>query len=664
VSQFGELRGIRGLKPRPRREVVPYVLGQADLFSAADGNPFQEGTDTGTAVGVDGKIGLTTNLTADFTLNPDFGQVEADPSEVNLTAFETFFEEKRPFFIEGSEIFDVRLANVIPGSHFTRDMMFYSRRIGAPPPHSPDLADGEYAFEPLRSSILGAVKLTGKTAGGLSVGVLESLTAREEAEIDALGARRRETTAPLTNFLVGRAQQDFRGGDTSAGLIVTSVDRDITDAQLEFVPAHAMSAGADVYHYFGGRQWLLEANAAFSHLRGTASAIDEVQTSSARYFQRPDNDYADYDPTRTSIGGHGGSARIRRLPKGGNLSFQTGMAWRSPGFEINDIGFMNRADEINQYGWVGYQIRNPFGIFRRMEFNANEWMDWDFGGTPVRRAVNTNAHAHFRNNWRLSGSITRDAEHVSNHELRGGPSALVPGRWSYNLSAFTDERRRLSFGTGMTGHAADDASGMQRTLWMDVAYRPTNALTVVLSPSIGRNEAELQYVDTVDGNGGDRYLFGRLEQDTRALTVRVDLAITPNLTVQYYGAPFASRGRYPDLKRITDPRAEEFRDRFAVFPSSAVAVSDGEVFIDEDGDGTSDYSTDVPDFDVRELNSTLVARWEYRPGSLVYLVWSQARSDDVLRTGEVFSFRRGLGQTFEVPSHDVFLIKFSRWFSF
>ena len=663
VSQFGELRGIQGLKPRPRRELLPYVVAKAERFEQEPGNPFRDGDSAGISVGLDGKLGLTSNLTADFTLNPDFGQVEADPSEVNLTAFETFFEEKRPFFIEGNDIFEVRLAPVIPGSHFTRDRLFYSRRIGVAPPHSPDLADNEYANEPAQSSILGAAKLTGKTAGGLSIGVLESITGHEHAEIDRFGLRRREATAPLTNFLVGRAQQDLRGGNTLLGLIVTSMDRRIEDTHLDFLTAHALSAGADFAHYFGGRNWLFEANAAMSRLSGSATAIDDVQTSSARYFQRPDNDHVTYDPTRTSLGGHGGSARLRRTGEKTNLSFQGGAAWRSPGFEINDLGFMSRADEINQFGWVGYQFRNPFSIFRRLELNANQWLDWDFGGAPLRRAANTNAHAHFKNNWRLGGGVTRDGEYVSNTELRGGPSSLWPGRWSYESYVMTDQRRRLSVETGTFGNAGDEDSGGARTFWMDLTYRPTNALSITLSPSVGRNDPEMQYVDTVSYQGSDRYLFGRLNQDTKALTVRLDFSITPNVTLQYYGAPFSSRGRYTDLKRITDPRADDYRSRFQTFAPESVRPVGDRYALDEDGDGTADYVIDSPDFDVREFNSTLVARWEYRPGSLVYLVWSQARSDEALRAGDGLTFRRGLGQTFDVPAHDVFLIKFSKWFA-
>ncbi len=397
-----------------------------------------------------------------------------------------------------------------------------------------------------------------------------------------------------------------------------------------------MSAGADFAHYFGGRSWLFEANAAMSHLRGSATAIDEVQTSSARYFQRPDNDHATYDPTRTSLGGHGGSARLRRTGEKTNLSFQGGAAWRSPGFEINDLGFMSRADEINQFGWVGYQFRNPFSIFRRLELNANQWLDWDFGGAPLRRAVNTNAHAHFKNNWRAGGGVTRDGEHVSNTELRGGPSSLWPGRWSYDGYVFSDERRRVFAEVGdlrpRRGRGQRERADPLARPHLAPDQRPEHHLEPLRQPatipSCSTSTPRPSRAPTVISSGGSN-------QDTKALTVRLDFSITPNVTVQYYGAPFVSSGRYSDLKRITDPRAEEYRSRFQSFaperrPPRRRFLSAGR------GRRRQRPTTpiDRPDFDVREFNSTLVARWEYRPGSLVYLVWSQARSDEALRAGD------------------------------
>jgi hypothetical protein len=399
-------------------------------------------------------------------------------------------------------------------------------------------------------------------------------------------------------------------------------------------------------------------------VRGSREAIEEVQTASARYFQRPDNTEASFDPTRTSLGGHAGSLRVTRTASNSPFRFQTGAAWRSPGFEVNDLGFLRRADEVNQFGWAAYQLRNPFSVFRRLEWNVNEWLDWDFGGNFLRAAANTNAHATFRNNSRVGGGVSRQWESLSNTELRGGPSSRWPGAWEYSAYVGSDQRRKLNFSAGIDGLSGDEGSERFRRLWLDLSYRPTNALNVTLSPSFGRTRREMQYVDTQPYGAEDRYLFGSLDQGTLALTLRVDFSITPNLTVQYYGAPFASSGSYAALKRITDPRAPAYRDRFQVFAPDQIALdaAAGVYRVDEDRDGSVDYSFDRPDFDVRDFNSTLVVRWEYRPGSQIYLVWSQAREDDALDPGGL-RFGPGMREAFGGKSHDVFLVKFSKWFS-
>jgi len=661
VSRFGELHGLKDVKPKRRVELLPYGVASAERFPGEAGNPFRDGSDSSLAGGLDGKLGLTSDLTLDFTINPDFGQVEADPSEVNLTAFETFFPERRPFFVEGKDIFELRLAPAITGGPFARDTLFYSRRIGRAPSHSPELEDGAHALEPANSSILGAFKLSGKTANGLTIGVLEGLTARERAQVSSGGDRRFESVEPRTNYFVGRLRQDLRGGQTQLGMMVTSVMRDIDDPQLDFLPSRAHAGGVDVSHYFRQRDYRIEANLLLSQLGGSERAMEEIQTSSARYFQRPDNDHATLDTDRTDLTGHAGSIRFTRTNNSA-FRFQTGVAWRSPGFEINDLGFMRSADEINQFTWAGYVIREPFSVFRQLSVNVNQWLDWDFGGRLLRKAFNTNAHAWFRNNYQLGGGVTRYAESVSNTELRGGPASRWPGAWEYHGYTQSDWRRRFNAGVFVFGRVGDSGSGRFFDVNLDLTVRPTNALTVTLSPSLSKNRQEMQYIDTGAFGDESRYLFGSLEQKTVSLTIRLDLALRPNLTVQYYGSPFASTGRYTDHKRIVAPLAERYRDRFAVFGPDQIRAEDGDYLVDENRDGRVDYSFGDPDFDSREFNSTLVVRWEYRPGSLLYLVWSQARSDGVLRRDDL-GFGRGLRDVFDVPPHDVFLIKLSKWFS-
>ncbi len=663
VSNFGELRGLKNLKPKRRIELVPYAVASADSFPAEAGNPFRDGSASEIDGGIDGKIGVTNNLTIDFTVNPDFGQVEADPSQVNLSAFETFFEEKRPFFIEGNNIFDLRLAPAITGGPFTRDRLFYSRRIGRQPGHDPEVPDDAFVDAPHNTTILGAFKLSGKTAKGLSIGILESVTAEETAAIDSGGERSRATVEPLTSYFAGRLLKDFRKGDTQVGGMLTAVNRKIDDEALELMREDAYAGGLDLSHYFHKRDYRFEAAVFASQLRGSSEAILEAQESSARYYQRPDNDYVTLDPSRTSLSGHAGSLRLSRTSNH-QLVFQTGAAWRSPGFEINDLGFMRAADGINQFTWVAYQQRNPVKVFDRFAVNGNQWLDWDYGGNFLSSRFNVNGNAQFRNKVHAGGGLTRQQEEVSNTRLRGGPSSKWPGSWSGSAWVNSDRRKSLSFNFGTWMRRGDEGSAEDREIWGGVTWRPSDAVRLSLSPRVVDSRREMQFVDTLDSGGEDRFVFGAIDQETTVLNLRFDYSITPDLTVQFYASPFVSTGRYSAFKRITDPRASGYRNRFEVFDAGQIAYDSGdEVFeVDEDRDGTADYSFDDPDFDVREFNSNLVIRWEYRPGSAIFLVWSQVRDESSLIRGGR-DFGEELDQLFSAPAEDVVLLKVSKWFS-
>ena len=662
VSRFGELRGLDGLQPKRRIELLPYAVASGERHEAEAGNPFRDGRAEQLDLGLDGKIGVTNNLTLAFTVNPDFGQVEADPSEVNLTAFETFFQEQRPFFIEGKEILDLRLAPAITGGSFARDTLFYSRRIGRAPAHDPDVADGAHVDVPGFTRILGAFKLSGKTASGLSIGLLESVTARERAAIDLDGERSRLTVEPLTSYFVGRVQQDFDDGESQIGGMVTAVNRDLEE-HLDALRREAYAVGLDFSTYFKNRDYRLEANLLGSEIRGSRAAILEAQESSARYYQRPGNDSATLDPSRTSLGGHAGSVRFTRTSNH-ELMFQTGVAWRSPGFEINDLGFMRDADQINQFTWIGYSKRDPFGVFDRWQLNGNQWLDWDYAGNFLGARYNVNTNAQFKNKYSAGASVNRSEEFTSNTRLRGGPASLWPGSWSYSAWANSDHRRDLTVNLGGFLRREDDGAGEYREVWSGFSYRPSNAIRLSLSPEYSRNRVELQYIETASFGDDDRYLFGRLEQETLVLTTRLDYTITPNLTVQLYAAPFVSFGRYDRFKRVTDPVAGRYRDRFATFDADQIAsdAADDAFQVDEDLDGTVDYSFDNPDFDARFLNANLVIRWEYTPGSTVFFVWSQSRENTDLLAPDG-SFRQGLDDLLSAHPEDIFLIKFSKWLS-
>jgi hypothetical protein len=661
VSRFGELRGIRGIRTRRPVELLPYTVGRGESFERVPGNPFRDGRDTDVEFGLDGKVGITSDLTADFTVNPDFGQVEADPSEVNLTAFETRFEEKRPFFIEGNSILSFQIAPSIAGGDFTSDNLFYSRRIGRPPRLSPSLSDSvpEFADVPTVSSIRGAAKLTGRTRHGLSMGVLESMTGSETAEISGPAGRREQRVEPFTNYLVGRAQQDFAQGNTQAGAMVTALHRDL-DANLDFLHRSAYSGGVDVLHRWHDKTWYAAANGAVSQVRGEPRALRLTQTSSARYFQRPDNDYEDVDTTRAALTGHAGSVRLGKSG-GQHVRCEGGVAWRSPGFEINDVGFMRQADQVNEFLWGSYVIPNPVGVLRRFQVNGNQWLDWDFGGKLLSRRFNLNFNTHFKNNWYAGAGATRFLERTSNTVLRGGPSARLPGLWASWFWVDTDSRKPLSFSFGADFQDGDEDYQRFRNWWVDARIRPSNALQITASPSYSTFDDALQYIAERSFSGGTRYVLGEIEQETAALTLRVDYALRPNLTVQFYGAPFVSAGSYGHFKRVTEPHGDSYADRYHEFRGAEIAATSSGYAVDEDTDGAVDYGFPNRDFNFRDFNSNLVVRWEFMPGSVAFLVWSQARSDEVPRGG--FALDNDVRGLFDVHPHDVFLLKVSRWFA-
>ncbi|MEM9886827.1 MAG: DUF5916 domain-containing protein, partial [Bacteroidota bacterium] len=375
VSLFGELHGLKGLKPQKQIEIQPYVVAQTESFEKIEGNPFADGSDRGVTAGVDGKIGITSDFVLDFTINPDFGQVEADPSVVVLDGYQVFFSERRPFFIENRNIFDYSITSADAGGSFNSDILFYSRRIGGSPHGYPDLNNREYADVPQNTSILGAAKFSGKTSKGFSLGVLESVTAREFATIDFEGERREEIVEPLTNYFVARAQQDFREGNTYIGGILTAVNRDLKDTPLDWLHESAYSGGLDFRHRWGEKQWNISGRALFSNVNGTTAAITRTQRSFEHNFQRPDAENLEVDSTLTSLTGNAGNLSVAKY--GGNWRFQTGVTWRSPDFEINDIGFLRSANEVNYYLWTGYNINQPFSIFRRYRVNFNHYSRWD-----------------------------------------------------------------------------------------------------------------------------------------------------------------------------------------------------------------------------------------------------------------------------------------------
>jgi hypothetical protein len=660
VSHFGYLQGISNITMPKRIELLPYTVSKLHKYEPEEDDPFSPGQNSALKAGIDGKIGLSGNMTMDFTINPDFGQVEADPSVVNLSAFETFFQEKRPFFIEGKNIFQFPLG--IGDGDFARETLFYSRRIGRSPQHEPDLDDTEYMEFPEQTSILGAAKVSGKTSNGWSIGMLNALTAEEKSKIDSVGHRRVETVEPFTNYFVGRIQKDLNQGNTTFGSMFTATNRNINQTYLDYINRSAYTGGFDILHQWKNKTYFFDLKTAFSHIRGHKDAIYEIQTSSARYFQRPDADHLVLDPNRTDLSGHGGSINIG---KQGNSKWRyiLGGVWRSPGLELNDVGYLQQADRAMQFTWIGYRNLSQTGIFRRINLNVNQWNGWNFGGERLFNGGNINGGGQFTNYWNFWMGINREGDGLSAWILRGGPAMRYEGGWNtwYNISS--DSRKSWQIELGGFNHLNDDGISKRQNIRMELFLKPSNRFNLSLSPFYNINKNNLQYVDTVDKEGEDRYILSRLDQNTFGLVVRLNYSITPELSIQYYGQPYISAGEYTHFKRVTNSRAAQYEDRFHEFTENEISYDKEaeEYQIDENGNGVVDYTFELPDFNFKQFRSNLVIRWEYRSGSILYLVWSQAVTvEDAY--GD-FSFARDMKNLLNTYPDNIFLIKLSYWFS-
>ncbi|HEU4586892.1 MAG TPA: DUF5916 domain-containing protein, partial [Gemmatimonadaceae bacterium] len=384
VSQFGELAGLDALGSPSRAEITPYVVTKNVQRPAASSyDRRQEIT-----VGGDVAYRIASNVMLNATVNPDFGQVEADPSELNLSAFESFFSERRPFFVEGKGLFEFPVNCVIVLDCNTGEGLFYSRRIGRAP-HLSDTYGDESS--PTSTTILGAAKVTGRFPGGFSIGVLDAVTQR-------VGGPERTTLEPTTDYAVLRGNQDYDGGRGSFGFILTGVNRKLDAYTDPYLHGSAYAGGIDARKRFAGE---LEVSGSFdvSRVVGSREAIALTQQSPVHLYQRPDDGLA-FDSIRTSLSGT--SLELRFAKVGGKLlRFETAYQRRTPGFEINDVGFLRQADQQEWTTWAALAFRTPNEVFRQLNWNFNNWEYWSAAGLLTERAFNTNVHTQFNNRWWL-----------------------------------------------------------------------------------------------------------------------------------------------------------------------------------------------------------------------------------------------------------------------
>jgi hypothetical protein len=649
VHLFGELRGLTGISAQKQLEIQPYVVAKTENYGEEEGNPFKTGSNSDVAFGLDAKIGITSDITLDLSVNPDFGQVEADPSQVNLTAFRLFFQERRPFFIEGNNTLNFPLVD------FNSNNLFYSRRIGRTPQREIEAGENEFVKANRNTTILGAAKLTGKNKNGFSWGILESVTAEESTLVDSLGYRRKEVMEPLTNYFVARAQQDINKGNSIVGAMFTATNRNIKDPALQTLHKSAYTGGVDFQHSWFERMYYVSGKAIFSYVRGSTQSIKATQEASERYFQRPDNIHSDVNANQRSLTGTGGTFIAGK--RSGKLVFETGFHWLSPQLELNDIGFLNQTDQLTQWNWAQYRILKPVGIFRSMRYNAVQWMGWDFDRKKIGEGYELEHNLQFKNYWGLNYSLSYEPTMISNADLRGGPALRYPGRLSYRFFLYSDERKKLSVGINPVWNKGLQSDLDVRALNFNINYRPMNALSIIISPGIEQNRNKLQYVDTGESDGAQKYIVGQINQTTARVSVRLTYMVTPNLSIQYWGQPYGSAGKYTNYKLISNPGSSSYENLFNSISDDCLGTEDDRYTVDENLDGLAEYSFDKPDFNFGQFRSNLVIRWEYIPGSTVFLVWTQEKNG---------AFYDNNGQihdrySFDFPSkpYNIFLIKYT-----
>jgi hypothetical protein len=683
VSVFGQLQGLQIPRSPRRIEFRPYALTSIYTAPADAGNPFFDGSDFQHRAGLDFRLGVGAGYTLDGTVNPDFGQVEVDPAVINLTQFETFFPERRPFFVEDAQIFNFTL------SGGRSNQLFYSRRIGrAPQGAVPD--EAQFEKVPSETTILGAAKFTGRSTGGLSLGAMGAVTSQEVglAYVDSTGAIERHSVEPSSQFGVFRAQQDFRGGATTAGMIFTGMNRSLpTSGIFNFLTSNAFSLGVDFEHNWGGsgsRDWALWGYFAGTHIKGSQTALIDVQEASNHYFQRPDAVGLSVDSTATSLTGLNWRLQFERR----SARHWTGALWLgqiTPGFEANDMGFVPTGERLDAGARLTYREISPGSVFRNYSLTFFMFQNWRH--EALKDPLSFNAWKHARkggqfnlrnrfellNYWELELNAEYRPDVLNDVWTRGGPLMVRPGAVEVQVGVETDRRKPISLEPNFQYEQLLDY-GNRWSVGLGFQIRPAPNWELMLQPRYNTGLEPAQYVSTTDNVGfdptyGSRYFFSDMRREQFSLETRLNVAVSPSLTLQLYAQPLISSGNYVTTKQLLASESfdfDVFEEGEAVDTGDGVTcvggrtcVEDGERFVDWDGDGTTDWSFSDQNFHIQSLRVNAVLRWEYRPGSTVFLVWQQNRRARYDTSG--FDLANGFNAIGAIPAENVFILKVNYW---
>jgi len=667
VSRFGHLLGLHDIPAPKRLELLPYSSTKGTFQHAGPpGDPFDKAAAYAGNGGLDLKYGVTSNLTLDGTINPDFGQVEIDPAFVNLTAFEQFLPERRPFFVEGADIFNFGGGTGGFLNFGNAPQFFYSRRIGHRPSGGP-YSNGNFADMPHQTTILGAAKLSGRSPGGWSVGIIDAVTAREQATVDSSGVRFHDDVEPLTNYFVGRVKRTLNGGNDAVGMVGSAVHRNIRVPALNFLRGDAYDWGVDVKHRWHHNTYAIAADLGGSYITGDVAAIQTAQLASSRYYQRPDAHAFHYDPTRTSLSGFTGDVYVDKLA--GSWLWGAATSFTSPGFEVNDLGFQHRVDRIANGVYVARHWTKPGPVVREATVILQGAPSFNFDGDPIQRAVFFNTFGTLHNFWFFNTFMGYNFSGVVDDRLtRGGPTALAPANWSLGGGLQTDQRKAVTAGL-FANYFTDAASGWNGGLSPFVALRPSGALSLSLSPnySVGRSSA--QYVKAVGDSFatqtyGARYVFAQLVQHELDLSLRINATVSPTLSLQVFAQPFTFSGDFQSLRGLAAARTF----RFNVYGQNGSTISynpgDSTYTVHPDGaQPTDSFRVFNPNFRTRSFNVNAVLRWEYRPGSTLFVVWTQQRGG-FFPVDPSFDVGRDFGrELLRDRPLNVLLVKLNYWMS-
>ena len=677
ISRYGHLDGLGDLETGRRLELLPYLTARGEYLQLSDpdgvgfDNPYRSGSDLFGDVGLDFKYRLGTNLTLDATVNPDFGQVEVDPSVINLTAFETRYQERRPFFVEGADIFQFGEGGP-RGSVGNPPALLYSRRIGRPP-HGSAPSHAVFEDAPGSTTIYQAGKISGRVGEGWSLGLLEAVTAEETAAyVDDDGNPGEVAVEPLSSYVAGRLRKLVGEGDTRFGLIASAVNRSLSDTPLvDRLHESAYTGGIDFAHEWGNREWRLSGVLEGSRVQGSAEAIARTQRTSSRYYHRPDADHLELDPTATTLTGY--YAFVEWMRQAGTFSPRVVLAAVSPGHEVNDLGFQSEADRIIFDTHFQYNQPLPGDFLRSWSIGGGPDAKWNYDGRRVFTNFNASSNFQYLNYWSTSLRLEHEPRYYDDRLTRGGPMAERPPSYVANFSIRSDSRLNTRYSASVNW-SGDEAGSWGLNYGLSLDTQPRESLSISVGPGLRTSYEEAQYVTSVEdptatATYGRRYVFAGLNRTTLSFDTRVNVTFTPDLSLQLYLEPFISIGDYGQLREFAEPDSYDFLD-YGGEAGTLERNDDGSYQVDPDGAGpAADFRLSNRDFNYRSLIGNAVLRWEWRPGSTLYLVWQQRRIDSVTGADDTgnygwvgdFDLSRDTQDMFSTKPDNVFAIKVTYW---